>query len=98
MKVYAEKLIKIEVDKICDVCEESVIIYLNGVKHEKSGELKATFGYDSQKDGNLYHLDLCENCFKTALHSLRDQRRAQVKFDKEKIFPDEKFGLDHNRT
>ncbi|NQY34430.1 MAG: hypothetical protein HRT37_05565 [Alteromonadaceae bacterium] len=98
MKVYAEKLVETVVDKICDVCEESVMIALNGEKHEESGELSATFGYGSQEDGNVYHLDLCENCFKTALYALRDQRRVKVMFDKEKDLPDEKFGLDPKRS
>ena len=63
MKVYAEKLVETVVDKICDVCEESVMTELNGEKYEESGELSAMFGYGSQEDGNVYHLDLIEKTF-----------------------------------
>ena len=92
MKVYAEKLVKTVVDKICDVCEESVIIELNNGKYEESGKLRANFGYGSQEDGNVYDLDLCEKCFKTALYALREQRREKFMLD------DEKFGLDPKRS
>lgn len=98
MKIYAEKLVEAVVDKICDVCEESVMVDLNGEKYEESGELNATFGYGSQEDGNIYHLDLCEKCFKTALYSLRDERRSTFMFDDDKNLLDEKFGLDPKRS
>jgi hypothetical protein len=74
------------------------MIEFNGEKYEKSGELNATFGYDSQEDGNVYHLDLCEKCFKTALYALRDKRRVTFMFDVEKDLQDEKFGLDHKHS
>ncbi len=98
MKIYAEKLVETLVNKICDVCEGSVMIDLNGERYEESGELSATFGYGSQEDGNVYHLDLCEKCFKTAIYSLRDKRRAIFMLDEDKDLLDEKFGLDPNRT
>ena len=92
MKVYAEKLVETVVDKICDVCEESVIIELNSGKYEESGELRATFGYGSQEDGNVYNLDLCEKCFKAALYALREKCREKFMLD------DDKFGLDPKRS
>ncbi len=93
MKVYAEKLVKTVVDKICDVCEQSVMIEVNKHKYEECGELKASFGYGSKEDGKLYQLDLCESCFKTALYALRDKRRTEFMFDEAKDLSDEKFGL-----
>ena len=95
MKVYAEKLVETMVDKICDVCEESVLI--EG-KYEESGTLGASFGYGSKEDGNVYHLDLCEKCFKTALYALRDERRTTFMFDDKRNLLDENFGLDPNRS
>jgi len=83
------------VDKICDVCEESVLI--EG-KYEESGTLSASFGYGSKEDGNVYHLDLCEKCFKTALYALRDERRTTFMFDDKRNLLDENFGLDPNRS
>jgi len=93
MKVYAEKLVETVVDKICDVCEQSVMIELNQYKYEECGELKASFGYGSKEDGKVYQLDLCESCFKAALYTLRDQRRTEFMFDEAKDLSDEKFGL-----
>jgi hypothetical protein len=95
VKVYAEKLVETMVDKICDVCEESVLI--EG-KYEESGTLSASFGYGSKEDGNVYHLDLCEKCFKTALYALRDERRTTFMFDDKRNLQDENFGLDPNRS
>lgn len=95
MKVYTEKLVETMVDKICDVCEESVLI--EG-KYEESGTLSASFGYGSKEDGNVYHLDLCEKCFKTALYALRDERRTTFMFDDKRNLQDENFGLDPNRS
>lgn len=95
MKVYAEKLVETMVDKICDVCDKSVLV---SGEYEESGTLSANFGYGSKEDGNVYHLDLCERCFKVALYALRDERRSIHMFDDEKNLPDEKFGLDPNRS
>ena len=95
MKVYAERIVETMVDKICDVCEESV--FIEG-KSEETGTLSASFGYGSKEDGNVYHLDLCEKCFKTALLALRDERRSIFMFDDEKDLVDEKFGLDPERS
>ena len=95
MKIYAEKLVETMVNKICDVCEESVLI--EG-EYEESGTLSASFGYGSKEDGNVYHLDLCEKCFKTALYALRDERRTIFMFDDKRNLLDENFGLDPNRS
>lgn len=95
MKIYAEKLVETMVDKVCDVCEESVLI--EG-KYEESGTLSASFGYGSKEDGNVYHLDLCEKCFKTALFALRDERRTTFMFDEKRNLLDDNFGLDPKRS
>jgi hypothetical protein len=81
MKIYAERIVETMVDKICDVCDESVVIE---EECEESGTLSASFRYGSKEDGNVYNLDLCEACFKTALFALKDQRRAIFMFDDEK--------------
>ena len=49
--------------------------------------LSASFGYGSKEDGNVYHLDLCEKCFKTALYALRDERRTTFMFDVKRKLP-----------
>lgn len=99
MKIYAERLIETFVDRTCDVCNESVMINVDGHKYEECCELKAVWGYASKQDGDSYHLDLCESCFKVALFALRDHRRGVVMFDDEQEVPDDKFGhVIHNET
>jgi hypothetical protein len=90
VEVYSEKIVEAMVDKFCDVCEESVVI--DG-KYEESGTLSARLGYNIKENGNIYHLDLCEKCFKEALFALRDKRRAMFMFDDDKDLQDENFGL-----
>jgi hypothetical protein len=92
MKLYEKKLISTVVDRVCDVCGSSVMIDINGYRYEEVGELKANWGYGSKEDGTSYHLDLCEDCFKFAIASLRDLRRGTVMFDKEQELPNEEFG------
>ena len=98
MKIFAERLVETVVDRVCDVCKESVMIDVGGNKVEEYGELKAQWGYDSKLDGNTYHLDLCESCFKVALFALKDHKRSLFMFDDESNLPDEKFGLDSARS
>ena len=98
MRIIEDKVVATVVDRVCDVCNESVMIEVNDYKYEECGELKAQWGYGSKEDGNTYHLDLCESCFKIALFALRDHRRGIVMFDEEKKLPDEKFGLDPDQS
>ncbi|WOT04359.1 hypothetical protein [Shewanella youngdeokensis] len=93
MKIFEEKQVLPEVNKICDVCEETVIIEVHGEIYAEFGELSARFGHGSQEDGNAYHLDLCEKCFKTAIFALQEHRRAIVMFDDTKELPNDSFGL-----
>jgi hypothetical protein len=73
------------------------MIDVGGNKVEEYGELKAQWGYNSKEDGNTYHLDLCESCFKVALFALKHHKRSLFMFDDENNLPDEKFGLDSTR-
>ncbi|MCC5518956.1 hypothetical protein BCT65_018110 [Vibrio splendidus] len=97
MKVFKEKLVKTEIDRICDVCDESVSIKINGILFVERGELHAEFGYGSNgEDGKVYHLDLCEACFKTALQTLKEHRRNLGKSDAN--LQDDHFGLDETKS
>ena len=98
MKIFAERLVETVVDRVCDVCKESVMTGVGDGRVEEYGELKAQWGYSSKEDGNTYHLDLCESCFKVALFALKDHRRSFVMFNEENDLPDEKFGLDSARS
>ncbi|MFA0690972.1 hypothetical protein [Vibrio splendidus] len=97
MKVFEEKLVETEIDRICDVCEKSVSVKINGISFVERGELHAEFGYGSKdEDGKVYHLDLCESCFKTALHTLKEHRRNLRKSDVN--LQDDHFGLDETKS
>ncbi|MDI5874904.1 hypothetical protein [Shewanella xiamenensis] len=98
MKLYEKQLVNTVVDRVCDVCGNSVMIDVNGHKYEEVGELKAHWGYGSKEDGTAYHLDLCEDCFRYAVSSLRELRRSTIMFDKDQEFPNEDFGIDKSRT
>lgn len=94
MKVFAKREVEIEVDRLCDVCGESVLIHINGQKYPEYGELKASFGYGSNnEDGNTYHLDLCQCCFKEAIMAMKDKYKSHIMFDNDKELPDASFGL-----
>lgn len=68
----------------CDICGEDCRKHPDDYDSEWA-ELKATWGYDSRKDGDQYNIDLCENCFDKTIEFLKTNRR---------INPLERFGLD----
>lgn len=96
MKVFQDKVVNTEVDRICDVCNESVSVEINGMRFIERGELKASFGYGSNDDGKVYHLDLCETCFKIALNTLKEHRKTLLMPDHDSS--DEHFGLDKDKN
>jgi hypothetical protein len=75
MKIFAERLVETEVDRLCDVCNKSVQIDVNGYKYEECAELIAEWGYGSKNDGKKYRFDLCESCFKVALYALKKHKK-----------------------
>jgi hypothetical protein len=89
MKIFEERIVETVLDRVCDVCNESVMTDID------YGELHARWGYCSKEEGNTYHLDLCESCFKVALFALKHHKRSLFMFDDdENNIPDEKFGID----
>ncbi len=86
------------VDRVCDVCGQSVMVDVNGHKYEEVGELEAKWGYGSKEDGVSYHLDLCEDCFKVAVAALKDHRSSIAISENDQELPDEDFGIDKSRT
>ncbi len=67
----------------CDICGEDC--RKEGDYDSEWAELKATWGYDSRKDGDEYHIDLCEKCFDRTIAFLKEIRSVN---------PVERFGLD----
>jgi hypothetical protein len=98
MKITEKRLVDTVVDCVCDVCNQSLMLEINGENYDECAELTASWGYGSKQDGKSYHLDLCESCFMVALYALRDERRSHVMFDEDKDLSDENFGLDLSRS
>ncbi len=97
MKIFEERIVETAVDRVCDVCKESVMTDVDDGQVEEFGELKAKWGYGSKEGENTYHLDLCESCFKVAIFALKDHKRSLFMFDDENNLPDETFGLKSDR-
>lgn len=93
MKTFAERFVETVVDRVCDVCKESVMKNVGDGRVEEFGELKAQWGFGSKEDKNTYHPDLCESFFTVALFVLKNHRRSLFMFDEENDLPNEKFGL-----
>ena len=89
MKKYKTRLTKMLVDLCCDVCgqscknehivrdEECSPVIVPDADCEYA-TLSANWGYYSRKDGESYHLDLCEDCFDDVvrhIHALQTQKR-----------------------
>lgn len=93
MKIREKRLVETVVDRVCDVCQQSVLVEINNDRFEECAELKADWGYGSSQDGNSYHLDLCEDCFNSVLTTLKDRRKTILG-----LSSDSEFGLDLART
>ena len=68
MRTYKEIKKKVDtVDKIvCDLCGKDIKIYENSTALDpwfEGGQMSILFGYCSKNDGDLYQLDICDNCF-----------------------------------
>lgn len=79
MKTTKEKLVLHIDDIICDICGNSCKKNID----IESAKLFAHWGYDSKKDGDVYDIDLCENCFDKTLKYLLEIRSHINKRDDE---------------
>lgn len=60
MRLYKKKLKKSLSDIRCDICKVSCKSSIGDYEH---ATISAQWGYCSRKDGEEYHIDICENCF-----------------------------------
>jgi hypothetical protein len=74
MRTYKTEPKKVVDEIVCDVCGESCSVTAPVVEHEYA-ELIATWGYFSDRDGEQFNIDLCENCFNDVLSFIKNQRR-----------------------
>lgn len=86
MKKYKTQQARVLADILCDVCSKSCKCYPDvedeGCKEERDFELatlSATWGYRSRKDGESYHLDLCEDCFDDVVKHIETRRHQKRK-------------------
>ena len=56
----------------CDVCGECCTDDTYGTER---ATLSAQWGYMSKKDGDTYHVDLCEYCFDATISFLKQRKK-----------------------
>jgi len=77
MKIYTEKekIIKTKKikDVVCNKCGESMYIYVgnNISEYYKGTEACLSFEYGSNKDGESYKFDICDNCFDSIIKTFK---------------------------
>ncbi len=62
MRTYTEARQEELVSVICNCCGRKIMAE-NGILKEESIQIKHTFGYFSEKDGQTEEFDLCEECY-----------------------------------
>jgi hypothetical protein len=72
MKKYKTRQAKALVDICCDVCDKSCKTPLDDYE---VATLSAQWGYHSRKDGESYHVDLCEDCFDEVVTYVNKMRK-----------------------
>ena len=70
MRVYLDNNNTELISVICNRCGKEMKLE-NGILKEGCFEVKHAFGYFSSKDGQVYHFDLCEQCFDKMLAEFR---------------------------
>ena len=75
MKLMQLKQVMAVVEVICDVFGSSTCTADAAPQY---GELRASWGYGAEHDGQRYELHLCEGCFFQALAMLKRQRNSQA--------------------
>jgi hypothetical protein len=91
MKILGVKEVEVVSDVVCDICCRSTRAEGGGLEY---GELRATWGTGSSRDGERYEVHLCERCFLQTLATMQRQRQVETMFDEngENRCP-EHFGL-----
>ncbi|MDE6606424.1 MAG: hypothetical protein K2K54_01515 [Lachnospiraceae bacterium] len=62
MRTYLEAKEAELITVICNCCGKKLLVE-NGILKEESIEIRHTFGYFSEKDGQTEKFDLCEECY-----------------------------------
>lgn len=72
MRTYKKVTKKVEDRVYCDICSSSCTSDNFGSEY---ATLEALWGYGSQKDGEKFDIQICENCFDEILVWMRQKRK-----------------------
>ena len=81
MRIYLDNNNTELISVICNRCGKEMKVE-NGILKEGCFEVKHAFGYFSSKDGQVYHFDLCEQCFDKMLAEFRVRMGYKSKLGK----------------
>lgn len=80
MKKTANQPVEVITDISCDACGANVAPSFQKEHREnlndfnEYGILHASYGYGSNQDGDSFHFDLCESCFKELVDKVRSMQ------------------------
>ncbi|MAC35603.1 MULTISPECIES: hypothetical protein [Idiomarina] len=80
MKKTANQSVEVITDILCDACGASVLPNFQKENCEDLsdfrdyGTLRASYGYGSNQDGDSFHFDLCESCFKELVDKVKSMK------------------------
>ena len=69
-------------DISCDACGASVVPDFQKKQREnlndfkEFGVLRASYGYGSNQDGDSFHFDLCEKCFRKLVDKVKSMQAS----------------------
>ncbi len=85
MKKTANQPIEVITDILCDACGASVVPDFQKEHRDNLNEfieygiLRASYGYGSNKDGDSFHFDLCERCFKELVNKVKGMQTSNAR-------------------
>ena len=74
MNKYQTRQTRVLTDICCDACGASCKTPLDDYE---VATISAQWGYHSRKDGESYHLDLCENCFDDVVKHVQNLKQQK---------------------
>ncbi|MDV6317214.1 hypothetical protein [Idiomarina sp. HP20-50] len=84
MKKTANQSVEVITDILCDACSASVVPDFQKGRRgslndfSEYGILHASYGYGSNQDGDSFHFDLCERCFKELVNKVKGMQASNA--------------------
>jgi len=85
MKKTANQSVEAITDILCDACGTSVVPTFQKEHRDnlndfnEYGILRAPYGYGSNQDGDSFHFDLCERCFKELVNKVKGMQASNAR-------------------